>query len=242
MKYLFTLIICGMIIIPSFGQLNSQAEAQQNYNDLISPAGSSRGNTVRTFDSRFKGVKGHPFLYDAWMDGSVKSAQGKSYSKVPLKFDLVENTLVIKTEKGYPMYMAKPNIESFSIGVEGKDQLFEKFNDPKGGDEQLFMEIVSSGKVKLLKYSKKYFIKANTQDAAYNNQVYSEFQSKNNVYYLEFSDHPGILQKVKRGNGGLVKQLGNEIAGDLKDFLKKNKLMVSLERDMLAAIGYVNSR
>lgn len=240
MKIFTCLIIClsGILVAPA--QLTGIG-GEQNYRDLIAAYGPTRSSSLQVFDNRNRNVKGSPLLFEGWQDGILTTQDGKVYTGIPLNYDLVEELVVVKTEKGYPILLKKGTVESFSLTQENKNRVFRKFSDPGNKAPEaspVFMEVLVEGKVLLLCLREKYFIPADTENAAYNNQLRPEYRETKPAYFLDLKDGQGLI-KARRTNGKLVKQLGATHTG-LKAWAKSQGLLAQYDDELVKIIDHYN--
>jgi hypothetical protein len=92
-RVLFSFLLLMIMLPATYAQVKNTPERQQILNEV---GKSNNQSAVQTFDDRYEGVRGTPFLSDRWASGTVKLRNGKVHDKVQLKYDVYQDELVVK--------------------------------------------------------------------------------------------------------------------------------------------------
>lgn len=231
MKFLCFLIAGVLSVLSVFGQ-----ESPLLIKDRLDRVSSIKagGSAIEGFDNRIAGIKGSPFLFDDWLSGKVIFDNGKEEKNLQLNFDLYNNLLEVKTERG--IKVAKPEQVQF-IEIKYSTNKIKKYMPLSGysttDNEKAegFAEVLYDGTIKLVK---KTLVKVHKPSYRPSHDVGNydyEIRKKERVYLLE----EGVLKEVKR-----MPDFG-ELTKKVKAFSKQNKLRVRKEKDLIRMVEYYDS-
>jgi len=96
-------------------------------------------------------VQGTPYLFDEWTPGSAISETGNTYADLKLKYDIRFNQVIFLSTDEKPMGFAQP-LNSFVINNMHFSKGFPPVDLQTGST---FYQLLTDGKVKLLKYFRK---------------------------------------------------------------------------------------
>lgn len=182
------------------------------------------------FEKRYTDIKGTPYLFEDWVEGSVKLKSGKAFDGVKLKYDQVADELMFLDQAGKEMLFVEPVVEftmdkkTFRIGYPATD----------GASPESYYEVLVEGKTELLKRTSKKVI----EEAAYNAATKVKTIRSNESYYVTASNLS--LTKVKKDKKSLLAALPDKSA-ELEAYVKSNRLDLRQEQDMAKLIAYYNS-
>lgn len=179
---------------------------------------------------QYENINGSPYLRDEWTKGRVVLANGNFFEGVPLKYDLVADQLLFQTEEGQVLEFVQP-VREFHF--EGKDNIYRSgFAPIDNHTSASFYQVLEDGNAKLLKKSDKVI----REEKAYGTATITKNIMEYTNYYIEGDDQ---MVRVKNEKDLLRALQGHE--ADLKDFIKKNKLKLKKEEDMVQLVKYYNS-
>lgn len=237
MKYSIYILL---LVLPSL--LHAQltvVELETTYRAL-NDGRAMNDNPDRPYDIRYHGVVGTQYAHDSWLAGVFYLNSGQTRIHELANYDEVEESPVIIGDAGDPIFIAPMLIDSFSLrGNEVARNFFQFIHPKKKRTTYIFCEPVVSGRVTLMIYRRKYFIPADNSNPTYNVQQYAEFKYQKDQYFLRFGDSH-VLVPVKKGNGGLIKQLGDH-EEEMKAFMKENLLFARYKEDLKQIMVYYNS-
>jgi hypothetical protein len=214
-----------------------QPSGQDAFVNTLNLGGQS--NVARTWDNRYEGVRGTPYLKNVWQNAQIISIEGKVYNNVPLKYDVYSNLLAIKNSKGDSISTETTNIKEFTWIGTGmtfvKEPLLDNTTDLKNFG-RLYQQIFKGNKTTLLKNYRKELLKADYQGGYNANRRYDELIDETD-YYLKKDTQ---IEKIKLNEKNIVKFLADK-EKEVKDFIKKQKLNLKNETDVVKLLQYYES-
>jgi hypothetical protein len=188
---------------------------------------------------RYMNVEGTPYLSEDWMPGDVKLANGvTSQEKMMLKYNLVDDMVLFKDkDSGEQMAFVIP-VQEFTINLTDDDKLFVRrfrsgYKDIDGATPTSFFEVLSDGKVQLLKKDvKKPFENQEIGSASKTTSFIEKVK-----YYLV---NNGKVIPVKNDKKTLLAALGDKQA-QLEEYIKTNKLTVKTDAQLGKLVDYYNT-
>jgi len=230
---LFTLVtsICTAQTIPD----PTLYEAKVNLQELGSA--SSTGN-VQTFDNRYEGTKGTPYVNETWYPGEIFL---KSKSKVLVKemnYNCYDNELVyLDPATKVIRLINRFTVDLFYI-LNGSDTLLFAPIEPENDGEFLFAQVLYNGGSMVYKRYQKEFIRANYEGGYSADRKYDEFADKSDLYISRQNDEK--FYKVKKSKKQiLVAFPGTE--DEISSYIKAQKLDLKDEEDVIKLLKYYDS-
>ncbi len=213
--------------IPLYAQVNS-LEAQNNVNML--GAGSY---TARTFDNRYKGVKGSVTLLSDFAPAKIYMTDKKAVTYPKVNFDAHDNELII-ARNGSEYVIHKKLVDRFSIYT-GTDSLH--FTKVTGEDDKiLYFQVLAPGDIQLLKKNIKIFKEASYQGAYSAGREYDEFID-DKKYYVAVAGKPMTEFKNRKS---LQQIIPAEYTDEMDQYIKKNGLNLKEEQHLVMLFRYLN--
>lgn len=171
------------------GDVISQQERQIMV-DMATTPSMAFGN-VRTFDQRYEGLRGTPYMYPYWAKGYVVLTNGQRYNKARIKYDAYKQDLVITQPPVRPdsIVIDRDRVSWFVIQTpdSGAAILFRRFPDVRTNDPALtnsYYRVLHDGPHALLQRITKTFRQANYQGAYSRDVRYDSFDNKVDYYVL----------------------------------------------------------
>lgn len=198
---------------------------------------------IQTFDSRYEGLKGTPFLYEDWTEGYVtfkgkKEADQKSFK---MNINMYDHTLYVVLYDGTVGPLPAKHVEKviFHPAEERTEQfipmsraLVEDINDTTLG----YYQVIYQGDVILLKNHKKFFQEADYKGAYSSDIRYDEYKDQTRYY---ISQDGKSFEKIKLKRKHLEKALPGY---DVKKISKQKKLDLSKEEDVQQLLAHLESK
>jgi hypothetical protein len=238
MKAINILILLLLLVIYSFSQNTPIGyEAELNLKNL---AGSG-GGPVRTFDTRYEGVKGSPLLFDKCRKGRVTLIGDTSGQKVMINYDVFNDALLYADKTGQMMVISKEYVDKFEIESD-KENIFWKFikydMEPSKEKEKIkYVKELYKGKCFLFMIMQKQLLKADFTGAYSSGRRYDEFYSEDAVM---FQKPNGEILKLKPKNKAVIKLLSDKQT-EIEKYIKELKIDVSKEEDLIKIFKYYDS-
>jgi hypothetical protein len=217
-----------------FGQRESATQLRSSYslNDKLTDL---KGEPLLTGNAVYE--EGYPFFINEWSVGNLISENKKKFVGVFVKLNL-------QTDRVHYQYQ-----ETKAERVAGEGVVREiEFKDPSRLDTvrfrchfpaidkhdlKTFYQVLTDGKVVLLKQTKKIFI----EEKAFNSATITRRFDTQNSYYV-FRDEK--MARLKRSKSGIL-----DVLSDQKDlvekFISNNKLTIKSDNDLAKVFTYYNS-
>lgn len=211
-----------MTMLAALLLVTAYSQAQEVYMSDVS------GTALRK-DSRYAEVEGTPFLYTDWSDGVVVFKSNKVIKSIPLKYNIESEDIYFKSpQTGNEMLFVDP-VASFKInGITFQNG----FNPIDSYSNKTYYQVLSDGRVKLLKKTNKTIMEV-TEYNAPKRRVFKE----NFSYYV--ANEKNDLTKVKKDNS--ILNLLKDKEDLVKAFVSKNKLNLKKDEDLSKVFDYYNS-
>jgi hypothetical protein len=220
---IFLFLLTGSL----YAQVNG-LEAQNNVNML--GAGSY---TARTFDNRYKGVKGSVTLLPEFAAGKIYMTDKKVVTYPKVNFDAHANELIM-TRNGSEYVVHKNLVNRFSIYT-GTDSLHFKKIEAEDG-KLLYFQVLVPGAMQLVKRNIKIFKEASYQGAYSAGREYDEFID-DEKYYILVDGKPLTEFRNKKS---LQQIIPAEYSDGTDQYIKKNNLNLKEEQHLVMLFRYLN--
>jgi len=236
----FIQVFIPILICLSFGELKAQQkpanESQSNLNEL----GTGRTNLVTTFDNRYQGITGSPYLRENWNKGELQF-QKRLVNNVHLKYDIYASSLFIKdAEKVVMISLVSDDWQYFNIELRDKRVMKFKritYENPKNRkSESAIFEMLVEGPASMVKKRVKILDKADYQGGYSANEYQDEFEDREYLFIL--LNGKGYRFKGKEKN--LLKILSDR-QDQISKYIKNEDLNVGDEWNMRRVIRYYNT-
>lgn len=184
---------------------------------------------------KYSNINGSPYLFDKWVIGSVKTINNAINKDVPLKYDEIDDVLLMKSDEGKLMTFASP-VAEFSI-TDLKDNSVRTFRSgfatTKVNNDRSFFEVIADGKVRLLRKNHKIISESKEYSGAISKRVVDGVK-----YYLVNTDNVPV--PVKLDQKAILALLPDKEV-QLTEYAKTNKLNLKNQTDAAKLIGYYNT-
>lgn len=217
---------CIALII--LGLTNDNASAQLNNRVAVNKSGS----TLRVVNSENQNLVGSPYLVDNWAKGNVKFFNAKTAENLDLKFDVLDNILVLRgADDAENIFSEK--ISEFSLTISGKERLFKTgFVDSKNQLVPSYLEVLYNGKAKFFCNNTKVII----ESKEYNTPTITKKIEDGLEYY--FSKDSNQISLVKLNEKSVLQYLANPT---LSKYVSDNKLNLKNREDVIKLLQHSDS-
>lgn len=224
--------LAALLALLSMVVLRSQSNA-------ASAISSVNLNNSRTFDNRYDGVKGSPFILDDWHEAILFLGKDQTLRISHLNFDRHSNVLCFKEDPGSEIkVISKFKVPYFKVLTpEGDSLCFFRERDPAGSD-QIYLEEVYRGKCLLcLDHAKKF--KAADYEQVYSLDRRNDEFTDQPVYYIRLQEGaPFIALKKNKKNTALI---FNDKREEMLRYLKAEKTNPGNREELIALVKYYES-
>lgn len=183
----------------------------------------------------YSDVKGHPYLFEEWTEGTVKLSNGKTYSAVSLKYNVLRDEVFFKDPKtGQLLAFVVPVVE-FKLNDADKGSLLFRngYKALENATEKSYYQVVFNGGMQLLKRTSKKINEEKPFNSASTIKSFEEITS----YFLASNDTP---VRIRRDKKSVLTALGKNSEA-LENFIKENQLNLKEENDLVRLITYYNT-
>ena len=233
-KYLY-LSIFFLFASISFSQAQDDSS-----NEPVAPTRTIiMGGQSVTFDRGDKSVQGSPYLNDKFTPAQT-SASNEIFN---VKYNMVNDQMEVENEKAGTFALTK-NIANMTISFLNSSAIYEvvDFLDENGNLQRGYFislsDLDSSPKVKLfLKQSKKY-IERKPAMSSYQSEIPASFKRVKDKYFIKINENPAT--EVPKNKKEFVKLFPNNESKVLS-FIKKNKIKISQETDLIKLANFCSS-
>jgi hypothetical protein len=169
----------------------------------------------RLWRNLFYQVKGDQFLFSGeFLPGSV-TLNGKTFNKVDLRYDILNDELMIPLTRSSAIQLNKEMVDSFSMSFQGRKYHFARFSDDSIKGIKGYLNVLYSGNCALyIKYRKEIELLAV-------DKKYDKFFQLQKIYFVKNEEALTVSGKM-----GLMKLMGDQKTA-IRDFVRKNKLKMS---------------
>lgn len=169
----------------------------------------------RVWRNLYTRVKGDQFLFSSeFLPGRV-AIGNKSFDNVNIKYDIINDEILVLSDKGMVIQLNKENIDSFSLDYHNRTFYFKKLNTDTLNTLTGYVNVLVEGNVSLyIKYIKNILLLAIDNKYDLFNQIHHIYIRKNGKLYLIYSRKDLI-------------RLLNENEKQIRNFINSNSIKLS---------------
>ncbi|HUR12069.1 MAG TPA: hypothetical protein VM012_11895 [Flavitalea sp.] len=184
----------------------------------------------------FSDVSGSPYLFKDWSDGLVKFSSGRTLKQFKLKFDCVQNQLILQFEGS--SFAAESKVKEFIMipknGKKSDSLYFRKGFPPVGkATNETFYQILAEGKATLLHLVSKNIIEEKQYGAT---NVYRHFENEERFFVFLNNE----MIQVDRDRMSLTNILLDKGA-EIKQFINDQDLRMRSPEDLTLVVKKYNA-
>jgi hypothetical protein len=230
MKTSITLLIACYILTWS-QNLSAQSNTPDSFNNLQSlSAGTSM---FRTFDNRYKGMKGTPMLLENYVPARIIMLSGMKVKHDKVNFDSYNNELMV-IQNGIESVVSMTLVSHFILEPTSADSVFfEKVQDIDGRI-RFFQRIYSGRNLSFVKKHFKELVEPNNTGAYSAGRQYAELVPEE-TYFLKI----GKELKVFKNKKTFLQQLpGNQESAE--QFIKSEKVDFKNDQSIMRLVEFLD--
>jgi hypothetical protein len=238
MKYYFLILSFTVLAyLPGSAQEMDGVQKQQNLEAIGNPGNQG---VVQSFDNRYEGVRGNPYLLEDWIKGEIIMRDSSVHEGIPLRYDVYTDELLAKRNNKIEIVIDKNQIRGFQLGKPGIPN-FARFikavylKDFKEVAPDRFVQVLYDGPTALYAIKKKNLIKANYQGAYSPGRNYDEFTDAVSKFYIRTPT--GKFAEIKPKEKAVMKILSDE-KKKVEEFIKKNNLILEEATDLVKVVMF----
>lgn len=234
------LLTCLLTSYSLCGQLGqSNPENMLNFQQTLEVTAFTPG--ARTFDNRYEGVKGSPYVFDDWRQGDILTAETDTVlSDLTLNLNTLNQTVVIKLSPTSLGSAPAASVREVTVR-DGERRVFRVYEDAEVENTKepapKLYEVLHDGSLLFLKAHDKYFQEADYKGAYSANQRADEFFEQPK-YFLRRGEgafeavklRPKSLEKALPDRKAEIKRLAGEMGLTLYQEAEWVRLLRQLDR------------
>ncbi len=180
-------------------------------------------------------IEGSPFFKEEWIKGTVTMSEGKTYSNIPMRLDLMDNNLHFMSKDNKEMIADVP-IRNIILkdSVTKSDYIFVHslyLLEGKNIEPCWYLQL-DTGKATLYKR----FLKTIVESKQYGHANYEQRILTSGEYYVMIKDVFVPIKKIKQ-----LPSILNNKTEELKKFISANNLSGKSDKNYSALISFYNS-
>ena len=232
------LILAFLIPVWCAAQNVTMPERYEAKENLKALSDMEHAESIRTFDNRYEGVKGTPFVFEEFHPGEVYLKTKNKVVVQDLNYDCFENEIVyVDPATKAIRLMNKFQVDFFIIRNGDMEMTFVPLK-LEGETETIFAEVLYNQGSIVYKVYGKGWVKANYEGGYSPDRRYDEFVDKSDLYFLKKGEP--ILYKARRSKKQLVAAFpGHE--KEISSFIKANKLNLKEDESLVSLLKYYDS-
>jgi hypothetical protein len=208
-------------------------KAKESLRNLADGTGS-----VQTFDNRYEGVRGTPFVFEAYMPGEVFFKEKSRVAIKELNYNCFENEIVYMDPATKVIRLVnRYQVDLFTITNGGEVLTFVPIQLEEDSETVFAQVLYNKGSMVYKVYGKEW-LKANYEGGYSADRKYDAFVDKYDLYFLKQGDQ--TLYKVKRSKKQIIAAFpGRE--KDISAFIKSSKLDLKMDDSLVQLLEYYDS-
>lgn len=192
----------------------------------------------RPFESRFDDVSGTPYFNAAYKYGDITLKQGRKFTQVKMKINLVTQETVFVSANGIEGYMEAGMVKEISYADTTAGGIFlyrfqTGFPSVDRQNDKHFYQVLAEGRCSLVRSIVKKVIERRNELSG---EVVKEFESTENVYlYIN-----GEMKRFKRDKEAVLSLLADKQA-ELNQYVTEHKTNFKNLDQVALLLNYYNS-
>ncbi|MGD1891315.1 MAG: hypothetical protein ACFB15_12070 [Cyclobacteriaceae bacterium] len=240
MKLLVTACLVVSGITGAFAQDKNTADKQQILDQV---AEESIMGSVQTFDNRYEGVKGNPFLYEDWQKGSFDLTDGSTHENLLLRFDVLSDELHFQNRMKVASVVPQDRLKKFILKGEKSENDFHfmraKYLESLDSEVKpnKIVQVLHENDFQMVAVRYKVVKKADYEGGYSRNKPYDEITEVAPKYYLL---KPGQeAEKIKPKKKALLKALPDH-ADTLEALLESEQYDLANPNEVARLLNQLN--
>ena len=210
-------------------------EAQENLKAL---SDIEHSESIRTFDNRYEGVKGTPYVLDKFHPGEVYLKSKNRVTVQDMNYDCIENEIVyIDPATKVIRLMNRYQVDFFIIRNGDRIMTFVPLVLEEDA-ETIFAEMLYNLGSRVYKVYGKDWIKANYEGGYSPDRRYDEFRDTYDFYFMKKGEY--ILHKARKSKKQLIAAFPDH-EKEISSFIKSHKLNLKEDESLVSLLKYYDS-
>lgn len=232
---------CFIFLIPCLCFSSTHLYTQKNkswiFNEIGAKMNAYNMYAVEGFDNRYEGVKGSPYLFDDWNNGTIVFNTGKSFSSsdILLNIDGYHNEALLLLYGEQIIGFGGEEVSTVVINSNETSDTFKIATTKElelKGEGYIYLQQLNHGPFKLFKQTKKVFLEADFKDPYSVDRRVDEFREE---YFYFLRDESGEYEQIKP-KLKYLKKLYPRRSKKMEKVIKNNNLYLKEEKDLILLI------
>ncbi|MEO6523674.1 MAG: hypothetical protein ABIN91_18465 [Mucilaginibacter sp.] len=222
-------LVLSIAVIASCLNLKvANAQEQQEFNST---------NIMPVLNHSYTNVEGSPFLTNQWAKGTVKMANGHVYKDMQLKYEQCSDAMFFRKTNDEDLFAFSEQISEVKMDYIQNNIPYQKLYRTgytiTGSTEKSFFEVLSDGRVQLLKKDNKII----TESKEYNSSTINKKFEPVTKYYIVIA---GNVKPFKKDKKFILANLSDKQT-QIENYIKTNDLDLKNDADLAMLFNYYNS-
>lgn len=192
-------------------------------------------NKLVTTDERIPGIVGSPYFSDNWSKSEITLLNGKVINDLFLRYNVHSGEIHFQTDN--KTYILGSPDSVVSIDMYDKRFVYLPYQEKRSAQKKDYFEVFSSdGMVQILIRHSRDVVKSNYNVALNTGEKDDRMVPKQTFYIRKENSN---VEVDKRGDN--VYELLKDRSGELKEFVKRNKISFTQGEDLKQLVEYYNS-
>jgi hypothetical protein len=187
------------------------------------------GAPIRVSENSERKVKGSQFLNEEWQQATIFDTKNKKKIKLLARFNAYTKEIEVLKEK---RTVSLTPVDEISVLLDGKNFYPLKIS---GSNKKIFAERLVKGEISLFRVYDTKIVKAVSDSALLGIDNEDKLAIVDNLYYTKGVNEAIELPSKK-------KTITNLFDNETQNFLKKEKLSLKKEKDLVKIIEFYNSK
>lgn len=210
-------------------------EAKENLRELGSQSGT--GN-VMTFDNRYEGTKGTPYVNEVWYSGEIYMKSKNRAAVEEMNYNCYDNEVAYLDPATKSVRLINRYNVDFFYFLNATDTMLFVPIEPENDGEFLFAQVLYKGGSMVYKRYEKEFVKANYEGGYSADRKYDEFADKSSLYFRKHDDQ--LYYKAKKSKKQILEAFP-DAENEISAYMKAEKLDMKNEADLVKLLKYYDS-
>lgn len=163
-------------------------------------------------------VSGDPYLFPEWKEAVVELADGRSFKNIPVKLDILNQQLLFAGSNNEELEFID-KVKAFIIKDENRHHIFKNgYPSTKSTTSDAFFEVLSEGKITLLKRQWKVI----WEEKTYNSATKTQNILDNTAYYV-IQPGDNSLDQIKLQKKAIMNMIKDK-EPKVSEFIKKESI------------------
>lgn len=232
------LLVAAVVLAQGTNPYGAMANAANTNDEINRLTDSKHYKAVSGFDNRYQGIKGSPFLEEAWLPGVLCLKDSSLIRRAFVyKFDAYGNEIWAKDSTGFVRVLQNAQLRTLDLTQpDGNICAFRKYDIPGAGSPHYLYRTLYTGKKFVLALdAKKILKKSNLEDRGLVTvgNAYDWFENLP-TYWLKIQDQPFVETTLKKNK--FLDALPANASKKAADFCKSKGYKAKLSQEEAAAL------